>query len=195
MEKSLGLDRLERFHAALADTAVRYREPTGEELTQLASRASDDLREYWKTYGWCTFLNGLLWTVNPIEYERVIKNWPVKDALVIGRTGFGDLLTVVNDKLFTIFVHTGRYHESGRSFDATLSANFRNRSDLDDLYWGELYREAAISLGIPGATEIFTFEPALALGGAPEVKYVRRAAMEQALAFLARLHPSLQPLI
>jgi hypothetical protein len=51
-----------------------------------------------------------------------------------------------------------------------------------------LTEKAAEKLGALSSAEMFTFEPALALGGAPELEYVKKVSMFPQLSFLAQLH-------
>lgn len=53
---------------------------------------------YWKEHGWCGYADGLLWTVDPQEYEPVVKAWigntpfMQEDTFhIIARSAFGKL--------------------------------------------------------------------------------------------------------
>ena len=67
-------------------------------IKKFRERLPNRLLEYWKAYGFCGFGNGLLWLVNPDQYEFAIDEWlddtPVveEDAFhVIARSAFGSL--------------------------------------------------------------------------------------------------------
>jgi hypothetical protein len=51
-----------------------------------------------------------------------------------------------------------------------------------------LHREAINKFGLLAPDEMFTFEPALALGGAAELKYVAKVKMLPQLSILAQLN-------
>jgi hypothetical protein len=53
---------------------------------------------------------------------------------------------------------------------------------------GALAAKAKAKLGELSPDEMFMFEPALALGGAPELKYVRKAKTLPHLSLLSQLH-------
>jgi hypothetical protein len=186
-------EQLKLFHEAYADSAACYRRPTPDDLARFSERVPEGLKHYWETYGWCSFLGGLLWTINPFDYDDVKANWPLDEkALVIARSGFGDLLAVVGPKLLIIYVHTARYEMSVSSYEDVLAYHLSNVEDIDESFWGDLYREGVAALGTPGVDEMFTFEPALALGGEPILECLRRARLKPALAILAQIHPQLR---
>jgi hypothetical protein len=186
------IEHLARFHVAYADTAVRYDKPMAKQLAELSKLAPAPLCEYWSTHGWCSFLGGMFWMVNPIEYEQIKLAWPIgKDSPVIARTGFGDLLAIVENKLLILFVHTGRYILSPSSYDTFLGWSLAEPDDMQ-MFWMDLFEEGAAVLGRPGPGEIFSFEPALALGGEPTVQCLRRVTLGPALSILAQLHPELR---
>ena len=35
----------------------------------------DQLLHYWKVEGWCSYTNGLLWMVNPEDYNDLVDQW------------------------------------------------------------------------------------------------------------------------
>jgi len=187
------LEILQQFHDKLAETATSTRSSEAR-LSKLSSRAPPALVEFWRQFGWCSYLGGLLRTVDPVDLDDVKADWGLpKDALVIARSGFGDLLALSENHLVTIYVHTGTFQKSSELSYAEYLATQFHEDDIDDLFFGDLYREATEKLGTPSNTEIFTFEPALALGGDTTIEHVARVGMKPALAFLAQLHDKLVP--
>ena len=58
----------------------------------------EQLFKYWRELGWCAYGDGLIWMVNPAEYEEVLQNWiegtvfeDRDDLSVVARTAFGEL--------------------------------------------------------------------------------------------------------
>jgi len=58
----------------------------------------EQLFKYWRELGWCAYGDGLIWMVNPAEYEEILENWiegtvfeDRDDLSVIARNAFGEL--------------------------------------------------------------------------------------------------------
>jgi hypothetical protein len=183
---------LDTFHELNLEGAVQYAKPTEDDLARLARRAPVAVLNFWRKHGWCSYLNGLLWTTNPVELTEAARDLGLAEgALIVGRSGFGDLFAVFEGKLLTVFVHTGRYSVSLATYAQHMAYGLTNPEDLDEMFFGDTYREAVARDGAPGSSEIFTFEPALALGGSVNLKCIRRVAMKPALDILAQLHNGL----
>jgi len=67
-------------------------------IEKYTGKLPNRLLEYWKEYGFCGFKEGLLWIVNPDDYEDTLDEWlehteiPDQDVYhVFARTAFGDL--------------------------------------------------------------------------------------------------------
>lgn len=183
-------EALQLFHSLHAATAVCF-QPSEGRLDALVSRASADLLQFWRAHGWCSYMNGLFRTVDPDEFLDVSQDWGFSGAIVFGRSGFGDILLILDEKLITIFVHTGRILVSATPYAMSLS-HFVEQ-DAEDLFFGELYNEAVKVHGVPTSSEMFTFEPALSLGGEATLEHVRRVPMKPALSILSQLHDKLLP--
>ncbi|HWV16241.1 MAG TPA: GAD-like domain-containing protein, partial [Cellvibrio sp.] len=62
------------------------------------SRLPERLLEYWKEYGFCGFLDGLIWLVNPDDFNESKNIWlkgtgiqDLDEYHVFARSGFGSL--------------------------------------------------------------------------------------------------------
>jgi hypothetical protein len=183
---------LAQFHEHHAEGTACVK-ATEARLAALAGRVPAPVLEYFRAHGWCSYRNGLLWTVDPNELEDVKQDWRLSDgAIIFGRSGFGDLLVISGDRMVVVFVHTGRAIVSQLSYSEYLASQLLEE-DVEGLFFGELYQEAVRAHGAPTSTEMFTFEPALALGGETILEDVRRVPMKPALAFLSQLHEDLIP--
>ena len=70
-----------------------------EKIEKFRGKLPDKLLEYCQEYGWCGYAKGLLWTVDPGEWEDTLEDWigdtpfMEKDAYyVIARSAFGKLV-------------------------------------------------------------------------------------------------------
>ncbi|MGC4067421.1 MAG: DUF1851 domain-containing protein [Polyangiaceae bacterium] len=182
---------LQAFHELLG--TPEHSVPLTEQQLQILSKlAPEPLMRFWKTYGWCTYLGGLIRTVNPNDYLDVLSDWQLEPgSMVFARSAFGDLVCLIGDQLRIIFVHTATCLNSILRYPEFLATQFYP-DDIDGFFFGPLYREAVERFGRPAPDEIFTFEPALALGGQADVKHVVRVKLKPALALLAQLVDELQ---
>lgn len=154
------------------------------------------LLEYWKAYGFCSFKDGLFWIVNPDDYHDTMQTWlkgtgvMEQDAFhVIARTGFGSMLLwgkrtgqswtidIKDSELFNEGgdekrINEGKENESLKAFFAVFSPE---SADLEDVDTDEpIFEQAVKKFGPLEEDEMFTFEPALFLGGEQTFKTVNK---------------------
>jgi hypothetical protein len=177
---------LELFHETLG--AIETRVPlTANQLESLGNRAPVALVEFWRKHGWCTYLQGLIRTVNPDDYSDVLSSWQLhSDALVFAQSAFGDLVCIQDDRIRIVFVHTATGLTSKLRYAEFLASQFFP-DDVNGFFFGQLYQQAIERSGRLTSNEIFTFEPALALGGTADVSHITRAQLKPALALLSQL--------
>ena len=48
------------------------RKVSEKEIEKYKGKLPNTLLSYWREYGWCGYENGILWTVNPEEYEASV---------------------------------------------------------------------------------------------------------------------------
>ena len=84
-------DTLEEF-----GEPVTYDKPTDEELDAWSGKAPKPLIDFWRIYGWTSFLKGRLWLPNPHDFdpliEAMLENDPDidhKQGHLIGYSAFG----------------------------------------------------------------------------------------------------------
>ncbi|WP_423731271.1 GAD-like domain-containing protein [Hafnia paralvei] len=155
----------------------------------------DILLDYWKSEGWSSYKNGLFSLVNPDDYEDLLDLWlegtPFEELdsyHVIAKTGFGKLfifgentgcnttVTCYINKI--ISVKKNRYKKDERRLDLNVKSLVTSLSpeDLDiDGEDGEHIFERAVKIHGPLAeNEVFGFVPAVILGGAMDVKNIKK---------------------
>jgi hypothetical protein len=164
-------------------TQVRVCGPADEE--RLKSVVPEFLLELWKEDGWASYRDGLLWTVDPKDFESVVRAWKLPDRppIAVARTAFGSLYLLrefVTKKgtpgfaILELNPHTGHYMVVGPSAKPFL---FGELAQPD--YIKTVLREADAQLaskdqGPLAWDEMYGYEPALALGGSREPAHVRR---------------------
>ncbi len=149
----------------------------------------DVLLKYWKEEGWCSYSNGLFWTVNPEEYEHIIDIW-LEDTVfeeidtyhVIARTAFGELFAwgekynreiTISCPTNNIIALLDEVKISSRDPELEMQTFFamatKEAFDMEDDSGNSLFTQAMSKLGKLSEQEIYGFEPALILGGAMNI--------------------------
>jgi len=162
----------------------------------------EQMIEYWRQYGWCGYMNGLFWTVNPQDYEAVLSNWlndtkfSCEDTYhVIARGAFGELYVWGEQGGYsmTITASMARYYtaesilsgsELNRGVRVFFSSLEPEENDVDDLF-----QSALESLGELSFNEMYGFVPALPLGGSITLKNLQIVKAVEHLEFLSQIVP------
>ncbi|MCR5893335.1 MULTISPECIES: GAD-like domain-containing protein [Burkholderia] len=174
--------------------AIDRRDVPAEKIEKFRGKLPNKLLEYWQEYGWCGYGKGLLWTVDPDEWEDELEAWigetefMERDAYyVIARTAFGGLVlwgektgqslkvTTPYGMIFPSFDEE-EYREDGP--DLTIQLFFSTASkemfDLLDSEKAPLFERALEKLGSLDHTTMYGFVPALALGGTPVLERLQK---------------------
>jgi hypothetical protein len=170
-----------------------------------SGKLPNQLLTYWRQEGWCSYGQGLFWTVNPDNYEYLVDQWLADTPLeqidsfhVFGRSAFGDLylcgersgsnaticcsinaITVVPKEL-----KSKDEEPKDSSIRAFFAASFVSDFDRTDLFKKPLFSRALSKLGTVAVDEIYGFEPVLVLGGKPVLDNLRRVKLDQHLTML-----------
>ncbi|AWV05429.1 glutamyl-tRNA amidotransferase (plasmid) [Burkholderia sp. JP2-270] len=174
--------------------AIDRRDVPAEKIEKFRGKLPNILLDYWQEYGWCGYGKGLLWTVDPDEWEDELEAWIGEtqfmehDAYyVIARTAFGGLIlwgentgqslkvTTPYGMIFPSFDEE-EYREDGP--DLTIQLFFSTASkemfDLLDSEKAPLFERALEKLGPLDHTTMYGFVPALALGGTPALERLQK---------------------
>lgn len=178
----------------------RHVPPTSVE--RYRGKLPDQLLAYWEEYGWCSYADGLFWTVNPQEYEPVLDAWigetpfMEKDAYhIIARSAFGELyfwgehtcdsLTVFSPGSYC-FPFESQYQNGDleRGMRMFFCKRTREENDFDGMF-----SQALKKLGPLAHDEMYGFVPALALGGPSDLAHLQKVKAVEHLLVLAQLAP------
>jgi hypothetical protein len=182
--------------------------PTVTEVEAYRRALPDALLDFWAKAGWGSHADGLFWLVNPADYESIARAWldglslPVAEPFhVIARSAFGRLIfwgktggkCVMVDPVYSQVLTTppNRFLAQGRE-EFAITGTFASISpesfDLDDVKDKPLFKRALKKLGKLNPDEMYGFEPALALGGTPELGQLAKVKLAGHLAFLRQLN-------
>ena len=144
--------------------------------------------QYWREEGFCQFRSGQFFSVNPEDWDVVVDSWLIDTpyesfgkfhALTRGAFGkvfvFNEVIgatTTIDPIVGSVFSYkTEAEDERERTISAGMAFSLIP-SDLDfrDDQGEYLFGRALAKLGPVGWDEMYAFEPALALGGAPRLE-------------------------
>ena len=165
--------------------AIHSRAVPPETIAKFNGKLPDKLLEYWQAYGWCGYADGLLWTVDPDEWEDELEEWigdtefMERDAYyVIARTAFGELILwgektgqslKVVTSWGTIYPAFDADEFANDGPDLTLQLFFsvasRDTFDMNDEKEKPLFNRALAKLGPLDHDTMYGFVPALGMGG------------------------------
>jgi hypothetical protein len=198
----------------------KFGEPThqttvpAESIERWSGRLPDQLLTYWQQEGWCGYANGLLWTVDPDDYEDLIDEWLEDTPLegldsfhVIARTAFGKLyacgekvgpVVSISCLLHGIFAQANELHpRTADDLDFKIRGFFagstRRYSDLSDDTGSPLFERALKKLGALAPDEMYALEPALAAGGRIALENLARVKLDPHLTILRQLAAPTMP--
>ncbi|AOK19618.1 hypothetical protein WL02_18180 [Burkholderia ubonensis] len=164
----------------------------------------DRLLEIWREEGWSAYGDGLVWIVNPEEYEDIVEMW-LRDTPVEGidkyhaivRTAFGDLFLwgevtgptiTLSCPLHVLVFVPETIEEKVENADQALSIFFAtlSRAGCDK---GNLFELALKQLGPLGPEDMYGFEPALIAGGEISIDHLKKVNLDVHLSILRQLAP------
>lgn len=201
-------DKMFEFFISKFGEATQKREVPQSSIDAWRGRLPEQMLTYWKAEGWCGYQNGLLWTVNPDDYEDLVRQWLAGTSLaqvdtyhVIARGAFGDLYLcgekggsnmTLSCQLHAIFAlpHELRpKSESDRnhSIQSFFGVRKTTHSDQKDAAGQPLFSRALAKLGPLAVDEMYGFEPALVAGGTNDLAHLAKVKLEQHLTILRQL--------
>ena len=160
------------------------------------------LLQYWAEHGWCGYGDGVLWTVNPQEYEGVVASVLESSGLekydnfhLIARGAFGDLYLFGEKTGFSLKVtaqigrYTGfKYQLSAADMDRHVQ-NFFVCMDLESNDFDDMFESAKKKLGTLGSDEMYGFVPALVFGGPVLFENLEKLKAVEHLVLLSQISP------
>lgn len=112
------------------------------------NKLPSSLLRIWQELGWCSFHNGLLWTVNPDEYQYLVDTWldntkyqQLDNFYCIARTAFGECLLYgertkriieIQPQYNTIWSDDKKLQRPDNDFGANISILIHLDSDTED---------------------------------------------------------------
>jgi len=167
----------------------------------------DALLSYWAELGFCRFMGGLFWIVDPEDYVGILDSWiegsPLKklneNFYVIARSGYGDLYIWAEKSgcCYEINAANGRIFKPDNPEDNAelelqlfFGAKSPDTIDIEDEDTDEEMFELAVNLHGPlEEDEMFAFEPSLVLGGGRLTNNLHKVNLYVHLDIILQLQP------
>ncbi|EIK47034.1 GAD-like domain-containing protein [Cellvibrio sp. BR] len=177
-------------------------------IDMFAEKLPNRLLGYWREYGFSGFGEGLMWLVNPTDYDDIIKKYFAKTLLferenfyVIARTAFGELyvfgdkskdLTIINPHLNNILPGTlDKFSQDRKKIERRMGIFFMTLDkkilDYKDKSNKALFQRCLKKYGMLEHDEMYTFSPALALGGTADINNIKKVKILEQLSMLCDL--------
>ncbi|VGO11004.1 hypothetical protein AMB3_4031 [plant metagenome] len=203
----------ELFIEAFGEATSRRPVPA-ESLAAYRGKLPDALLALWREEGWCGYADGLIWTVDPADYEDVLEEWlagtpfaELDDFHVFARSAFGSLYLCGGKTgasvslLCSIHAIDALKRElkpkSAEQVESSVLSFFGaaepEHFDLTDERGAPLFKRALKALGPLTHEEIYGFEPAIVAGGNLRLENLRRVADHPHLMILRELSPPAMP--
>ena len=143
----------------------------------------------WKARGFANYMGGLLQTTNPNDYYDIIDGWvdKPKDCHVIMRTAFGSFYYLRGEEYFDKDVIHSLSSNLRKRLDFIIEFSFCNKQDQKSILNKDIYDKAVKRLGVPAYDEVYSFVPAIPLGGDYNPDTVQKVNLKAHLAFLQQL--------
>jgi hypothetical protein len=176
---------------------VRHAVVSNEFLDKYNDVLPNGLLGFWREEGWCSYANGLLWTVNPEHFSWLVDGWvrtipdlPKSDYYVFARSAYGEFycLSVDSRKILTISCPRAMIVVSKDIFKSEKSAEIATQTffatarkeqfDFFDDNDQPLFARACEKLGSLSVNEIYGFAPILPMGGRTSIDHLRKINMD-----------------
>ena len=144
------------------------------------NKLPSSLLRIWQELGWCSFHNGLLWIVNPDEYQYLVDTWlgntkyqQLDNFYCIARTAFGEYLLYgertkriieIQPQYNTIWSDDKKLQRPDTDFGANISTLIHLDSNTEDFDMMDiqdetlLFERAVEKLGVLSPDEQTTIE-------------------------------------
>ena len=168
-----------------------YRPFEADDQKRLADRIPKVMQEILDNDGWCSYKDQVLWLCDPDDWQVVTQAWCTwsPSAQVVARTGFGDLFIWDGEMYCYFLVHEFLYMRTVDDPDWFFSRMLTSHDFAPQTHLPSRVQAAKEVAGPLACDEMYTYVPALALGGSEESSRIERVKALEALTMLATLAP------
>lgn len=148
---------------------------------------SAEFLDEWANSGWCSYGKGLIWTVNPLDYEEILENWLENstNSFAFARTAFGGIFFRHNSENFYLDVLNKDISEVFPRLDFVFDGTLCDNGYLKNVLLKPLFEEALKELGSLEKDQCFGVFPPLELGGEVIFENLKKVKIREYLALLS----------
>ncbi|GKQ43587.1 DUF1851 domain-containing protein [Pseudomonas syringae pv. theae] len=182
--------------------AVKRQQVPATSIDRYTKKLPEQLLKYWEDFGWCGYAKGLFWTVDPQDYDDLLKNslagieaFNSDNYHVIARSAFGELYVWGEKSGYSLSItsYMSRYSTRNSTFTGSKSdlgvKVFFLSMNPEVINVADLFEPALEKLGRLDSDEMYGFVPAIALGGSMELKNLQKVKVFEHLDLLSQLSP------
>ena len=155
------------------------------------NKLPEELLDFWKHYGFGTYMDGYLKIINPDEYQNSL-NESYKNSdneIVFAITSFSDYLVWTGDSIRLIKFRYGTYNIIENDDDMTwfFDMDLADDSYIRDNLFMKNYGLAKEKLGELAYDECYGYVPILAAGGAEKIENLQKVKIKEHISIIAQL--------
>jgi hypothetical protein len=144
----------------------------------------------WREQGICAFGGGLLWFVDPGDFEDISGMWTHEEPAppCIARTAFGDLIVwdELRGALYLDVIYDNVY-ELGSNFENVTAKVICSDDFRIDLLRQPIFNQVMNELGPLTKDEVYSFEPIPSIGGSGAPETLQKSRLKEYLVLLNSL--------
>lgn len=161
---------------------VRVAPVSDKVIEKYKNKVPDEMIEFWKEYGFGSFSNGYLKSVNPDDFEDILIEGSQRfhDGIVLFTTSMGDLIIWSDNYVRVLNFRYGINDTVMAGFKFFFEDIFDIEFRDEELKWS-FYSKAVELYGIPDYDECFGYVPILGIGGSEKVENLEKVKIREYL--------------
>jgi hypothetical protein len=168
-----------------------YEAVDGQVFELYKKKVSEEFALFMKEEGFCSYLDGLFTTVNPITYKVVMEEFRMNVDMVMPllKNGFGDIIFFDGVSTRILYASYNEKHVLGSPSDAVkmLYAMRITEADFQNAFLKKkLFNKAVKEYGGLAPDETFGFVPAIPLGGEEKLEHIEKVKTLEYLSILSQ---------
>ena len=161
--------------------------PNEQVIQKYTELLPEDLIQFWKAYGFGTFMDGYLRFVNPDDYIDFLSesvNVYLEPTIVFATTALGDFYLWEKERIKIVNYRKGWSAVVGSKFGLFMEFRLTDKEFLYKKVDASVYWKAIKEINPPAFNECLGYEPMLALGGSEKIENLKCVKMNEHLAFI-----------
>jgi hypothetical protein len=186
---SLAIERAVTDFKAVFGPGDRYAEYTAATAKRLGTRIPEVMHALLEQDGFCSYKEQVLWLCDPDEWTAAAAVWfpESPSATVVARGPFGDLFVLDGESFYEVLVHESVVIPNVDDANWFFGFSMTQKGFATQALWPKKAHAAAKSVGALSADEMYTYVPALQMGGTFEDSKIERVKAHEQLVILSQL--------